>query len=67
MLSVEYDISRVSARTGEISCSTREINKVFPSIHVFLCLLYKGKSFYKQILTRFHKLSGWLQSDNFHM
>ena len=24
------------------SCSTREINLVFPSIHVFFCLLYKG-------------------------
>jgi hypothetical protein len=25
-------------RTSEISCSTREINLVFPSIHVFFCL-----------------------------
>ena len=28
-----------------IPCSTGKINKVFPSIHVFLCLLYKGKYF----------------------
>jgi hypothetical protein len=28
-------------RTSEISCSTREINLVFPSSHVFFCLLYK--------------------------
>ena len=40
--SVEHDISRVSA--SEISCSTREINLVFPSTHVFFCLLYKGQS-----------------------
>ena len=46
----------------------KRINKVFPSIHVFLCLLYKGKSFLKEkLITRLHKLSGWLQSDNFHM
>ena len=32
-----------------MSCSTPEINKVFPSIHVYLCLLYKGK-FIKQNL-----------------
>ena len=32
-------------RKSEISCSTREINMVFPSTYVFLCLLYKGKSF----------------------
>ena len=32
--SVEHDIS-------EISCSTREINLVCPSTHVFFCLLYK--------------------------
>ena len=25
-------------------CSTREINLVFPSTHVFFCLLYKGQS-----------------------
>ena len=37
--SVEHD-----ALTREISCSTREINLVFPSIHVFFCLLYKGQS-----------------------
>jgi hypothetical protein len=30
-------------RTSEISCSTFEINLVFPSIHVFFCLLYKGQ------------------------
>ena len=27
-----------------ISCSTREINLVFPSTHVFFCLLYKQNS-----------------------
>ena len=27
------------------SCSTREINVVFPSTHVFFCLLYKGQSY----------------------
>jgi hypothetical protein len=31
-------------RTSEISCSTREINPVFPSTHVFFCLLYKQNS-----------------------
>jgi hypothetical protein len=31
-------------RTSEISCSTREVNLVFPGTHVFLCLLYKGQS-----------------------
>ena len=30
-----------------ISFSTREINFVFPSIHVFYCLLYKGSMFSK--------------------
>jgi hypothetical protein len=44
------DLFRV-ALTCEISCSTREINLVFPSIHVFFCLLYKGQS---------------LKSDNFY-
>jgi hypothetical protein len=38
-------------RTSEISCSTREINLVFPSAHVFFCLLYKRQS---------------LKSDNFY-
>jgi hypothetical protein len=37
--------------TREISCSTREINLVLPSTHVFFCLLYKGQS---------------LKSDNFY-
>ena len=37
--------------TSEISCSTREINLVFSSTHVFFCLLYKGQS---------------LKSDNFY-
>ena len=32
-------------RTSVISFSTREINFVFPSIHVFFCLLYKGRMF----------------------
>jgi hypothetical protein len=31
-------------RRSEISCSTREINLVFPSTHVFYCLLYKQNS-----------------------
>jgi hypothetical protein len=31
-------------RTSEISCSTREMNLVFPSTHVFFCLLYKQNS-----------------------
>jgi hypothetical protein len=31
-------------RMSEISCSTREINLVFPSTHVFFCLLYKQNS-----------------------
>ena len=30
---------------NEMPCSTREINAVFPSFHVFFCLLYKGQSF----------------------
>ena len=30
---------------NEMSCSTREINVVYPSFHVFFCLLYKGQSF----------------------
>ena len=28
-------------QASEISCSTREINFIFPSIHVLFCLLYK--------------------------
>ena len=40
--SVDQDISRVSKRTSEISCSTREINNfIFLSTHVLFCLLYK--------------------------
>jgi hypothetical protein len=31
-------------RTSEIPCSTREINLVFPSTHVFFCSLYKQNS-----------------------
>ena len=38
-------------RTSEMSCSTQEINLVFPTTHVFFCLLYKGQS---------------LKSDNFY-
>ena len=41
----------VRGNTRFISCSTREINLVFPSTHVFFCLLYKGQS---------------LKSDNFY-
>ena len=36
---------------GNEDGSTREINLVFPSTHVFFCLLYKGQS---------------LKSDNFY-
>ena len=44
ILSIEHDISRVSTAKSEISCSTQEINLVFPSTHVFFCLLYKQNS-----------------------
>ena len=44
---MEY-ISRVQ-RTSEISCSTREINFIFPSIHALFSLLYKT------IVLLFHK------------
>ena len=52
-----------AALTREISCSiTREINLVFPSTHVFFCLLYKGQSvksdnFYRKAII----------DDNFHV
>ena len=44
--SVEHDISRVSACSERVRYhgSTREINLVFPSTHVFFCLLYKQNS-----------------------
>jgi hypothetical protein len=44
-------ISREHDWSHEWACSTREINLVFPSTHVFFCLLYKGHS---------------LKSDNFY-
>ena len=38
--SVEHDISSErAANESEISCSTREINLVFPSIHVFFLFI----------------------------
>jgi hypothetical protein len=48
---VQYLKSERMQRTSEMSCLTREINLVFPSIHVFFCLLHKGQS---------------LESDNFY-
>ena len=36
----------------EISCSTREINLVFPSTRVFSCLLYKLQVFHKYKMSR---------------
>ena len=41
-----------AANEWEISCSTREINLVFPSTHVFFCLLYKLQVFQFQIFMR---------------
>ena len=54
--SVEHDISRVSAAKNEISCSTREINLIFPSTHVFFCLLYKRQSLKSDIFYRKAKI-----------
>jgi hypothetical protein len=38
--------------TLEIPDLTREINLVFPSTHVFFCLLYKGQSLKSDIFYR---------------
>ena len=46
-------------RTSEISCSTREINFIFPNIHVLFCLLYK------KLLLLSHKIRA-VNSNAFH-
>ena len=48
---ISHEWAQRTSEITEISCSTREINMVFPSTHVFFCLLHKGQS---------------LKSDNFY-
>ena len=46
ILSVDKDISRVSkANELDILFNKREINFIFPSFQVFLCLFYKKLSY----------------------
>ena len=52
-----------------ISCSPREINLIFPSTHVFFCLLYKviNCRFSTNIKCPEAMIGDCLKSDNFHM
>ena len=57
--SVEQDISRSSERSERgISCSTREINFIFPSIHVIFCLFQKHSQRKSKFLLQTNKGSG---------
>ena len=62
---VEHDISLVRcACTGEISCSTLEINLVFPRTHVlfsFLCNNHSTNNNFNNYNNSNHKLSNFAQ------
>ena len=52
---------------GEISCSTREINLVFPNTHVYFSVYYINYRFFTNIKCPEAMIADCLKSDNFHM
>ena len=60
------DLFRVLNMISEISCSTREINLVFPSTHVFF-VYYINYRFSTNIKCPEAMTGDCLKSDNFHM